>query len=276
MGIVKYIDSLNFYQKLCITFLIGLIIFWIALFMMGSKEGFYNYLYSFLFGLIPFFGGLIAMINAKMWGGFQSAVGRAVIFIGLGLFLWGSGENIWSYYNFFMGEPAPYPSLADLGFAPSIFFYTLGTVFLAKASGAKYGLRNKFAKIFLILAPIAILIMSYYVQIHLARGGILIPEGETLLKAILDIAYPLGNFLGLMIAVIVSGLSFKYLGGRYVFDISAIMLGLAVMYVGDSVFSYTTTTGTFYNGSFGDLILTLGLFFMTFGVLGFCSSLKEN
>jgi hypothetical protein len=276
MGIVKYIDSLNFYQKICLTFLIGLVLFWIVLFMTGSKEGFYNYLYSFLFGLVPFFGGLIAMISARMWGGLGSAVGRAVIFIGLGLFLWGSGENIWSYYNFFMGEPAPYPSLADLGFAPSVFFYTLGTVYLAKASGAKYGLRNKFAKIFLILAPIAILIMSYYVQIQLARGGVLIPEGETLLKAILDIAYPLGNFLGLMIAVIVSGLSFKYLGGRYVFDISAIMLGLAVMYVGDSVFSYTTTTGTFYNGSFGDLILTLGLFFMTFGVLGFCSSLKEK
>jgi hypothetical protein len=260
---------MNLYQKLCFGFLLILFVFWFLLFLSGSKAGFYNYLYSFLFGLIPLVGGAVAIFHSRLWGGFGSAIGKAVFLIGLGLFCWGFGETIWSYYNFFVGEPAPYPSLADIGFAPSIFFYGLGSIFLAKATGAKYGLRNKYAKIFAILSPFLILAFSYYVLVIVARGGTLIPPGETPLKIVLDIAYPLGGFLSLTIAVIVSGLSFKYLGGRYLPDIVSILLGLVVMFIGDSVFSYTTTVGTFYNGSFGDLLLTFGLFFLTFGVLGF-------
>lgn len=173
-----------------------------------------------------------------------------------------------------MGEPAPYPSLADLGFAPSIFFYGLGAIYLSKATGAKFGLRNKYAKLIAAIAAIVIFAISYYVLVIVARGGILVPEGETPLKIVLDIVYPLGDFLAFAIAAIVSGLSFRYMGGRYTLDTISILLGLFVMFVADSIFSYTTTAGTFYNGSFGDLMLTLGLFLLTFGVLGFYK-LKE-
>lgn len=214
------------------------------------------------------------MINSKLWGGLKSSVGKAVFFIGLGLFCWGVGETIWSYYNFFLNEPAPYPSLADIGFAPSIFFYGLGAVYLSRATGAKYGLRNPIAKIFVVIAPVVLLVISYYLFIVIARGGVIIPEGDPLLKAIFDIVYPLGDFLGLTISVLVSGLSFKYFGGRFIFDIFSILAGLAVMTFADAIFSYTTTVGTYYNGNFGDLMLTTGLFLLTFGVLGFYK-LKE-
>lgn len=260
---------MNTYQKIFSGFLVALFIFWLVLFSTSTKEGFYNYFYSFLFGLIPLIGGCIAMMRARLWGGFESAIGKAVLFIGLGIFLWGSGEMIWSYYNFFAGVSAPYPSLADLGFAPSILFYGIGAIYLSKATGAKFGLRNSYAKFFTIIAPILILALSYYVLVVVARGGVLIPDGETHLKTILDIAYPLGDFISLALAIIISGLSFKYLGGRYKTDIWAILLGLTVMFIADSIFSYTTTVGTYYNGNFGDLILTFGVFFLTYGVLGF-------
>lgn len=261
--------KLNLYQKVCLGFYIFLVVFWVLLYFSGSKEGLPNFTYSFLFGLIPLIGGLVAMKNSSLWGGFSSAVGKAVFFIGLGLFCWGSGETIWSYYNFFVGEAAPYPSLADVGFAPSIFFYGLGAIYLSKATGAKFGLRNPVAKVFVMLAPFVLLALSYYLFVTVARGGVLVPEGETSLKTILDLAYPLGDFVALAISVIVSGLSFKYFGGKYVGDVIAILLGLAVMTFGDAIFSYTTTVGTFYNGQFGDLMLTTGLFLLTFGALGF-------
>jgi hypothetical protein len=260
---------LNAAQKITLGFFIIIFILWLWLYLTHTTEGFYNYLYSFLFGLIPLFAGLVAMFRAPVWGGFKSAIGKAVFFIGLGIFLWGVGECIWSYYNFFLGVPAPYPSWADLGFAPSIFFYGLGTAYLSRATGAKYGLRNKAAKAFAIIAPIIILIFSYYILVIVARGGVLVPEGETLLKAFLDIVYPLGDFVGLTIAVIISGLSFRYLGGRYLGDIIAILAGLGVMFIADTVFSYTTTVGTYYNADFGDLLLALGTFLLSFGVLGF-------
>ena len=268
--------KINVYQKICLAFLVLLVAFWGWLYFSGFKEGFYNYLYSFLFGLIPLIGGFIAMVNSRIWGGLKSAVGKAVFFIGLGLFCWGVGEAIWSYYNFFLGVAAPYPSLADIGFAPSIFFYGLGAIYLSKATGAKYGLRNKVAKFFVALAPIVVGIISYYVLVVFARGGVLIPPDETLTKTFLDIVYPLGDFIGLTISVIISGLSFKYFGGEFKFDIYSILLGLGVMFVADTIFSYTTTVDTYYNADFGDLLLTFGLFLLTFGVLGFSYKLKED
>lgn len=236
---------------------------------MGLTDGFYNYLFSFLFGLIPLIGGVAALFLSKVWGGTKSAVGRAVLFIGLGVFLWGCGETIWSYYNFFAGVAAPYPSIADIGFAPSIFFYGLGAIYLARATGAKYALRHPWAKWIAFIAFIGVTLLAYYVLVIVARGDVLIPEGETLLKAFLDVIYPLGDLLAAVIAVIISGLSFPYLGGRYRFDIYFILAGLLIMFVADAIFSYTTTAGTYYNANFGDLILSLGTFALTFGVLGF-------
>ena len=268
--------KLNLFQKICIAFFVIVVALWLWLYVTGSKEGFLNYLYSFLFGLVPLIGGVIALIKSRLWGGFKSAVGKAVFFIGLGVFCWGFGETIWSYYNFFLNVAAPYPSIADLGFAPSIFFYGLGTLYLSKATGAKYGLRNKYAKVFVIVAPLVILAFSYYVLIILARGGVIVPEGEPALKAILDIAYPLGDFVALTTAIIVSGLSFKYFGGKFKLDIISILLGLSVMFVADTMFSYSTTVGTYYNGNFGDLLLATGMFLLTFGVLGFCQLPKQE
>lgn len=268
---------MNALQQACFWFYIVLAAFWVALFYTGTTSGFYNYLFSFLFGLTPLIGGAVALRRANIWGGFSSAIGKAVLFGGFGIFLWGCGELIWSYYNFILAVPAPYPSMADIGFAPSIFFYGLGAMYLARATGAKYALRdNPWAKPFAILGPIIIAAVSYYVLVVVARQGVVVPEGETALKAFLDIIYPLGDFVGLTIAAVVSGLSFKYLGGRYRGDIYALLLGLGVMYIADTVFSYTTTVGTYYNADFGDFILTAGTTLLTLGILGFCQQKADD
>lgn len=263
--------SLNGYQKTALAFSLAVLLLWMYIFYIGSTDGIINYLFSFLFGLTPLVGGLIALYKSKIWGGMKSAVGKSTFFIALGITFWGIGEAIWSYYNFVLNVPAPYPSFADFGFAPSIFFYGLGALYLSKATGAKYGLRSTIARGFAIVAPFVILAFSYYLLVTVARGGVLIPEGDTDLKAIFDIVYPVGDFVGLAIAVIVSGLSFKYLGGKYLIDILSILAGLGTMFIADTIFSYTTTVGTYYNANFGDLILATGMFLLTFGVLGFCT-----
>jgi hypothetical protein len=263
----------NIYQKVCAGAYVLLVVFWAGLFVTKKTEGDLNYLYSFLFGLIPFFGGLVGMFTSRLWGGLKSALGRAVFFISLGLFLWGFGENIWSYYNFFKDVPAPYPSLADIGFAPSIFFWILGVASLSKATGAMYALRKKrAAKILAVVVPLLLLVPSYYIQVVLARGGTLVPEGEPALKLVLDLAYPFGDFLAVTFASVVFLLSYKYFGGLYRRAVIYILSGLAVMYFADSVFSYTTTEGTYYNANWGDLLLTTGLFLLTYGTLAFATS----
>jgi hypothetical protein len=266
------LKNTNIYQKLIAAYFGAMVIFWLVLFLTHHKGGNTNYWYSFLFGLIPLFGGLVGMVKARIWGGLGSTLGKAVFFVSFGLLLWGLGESIWSYYNFFKHVPAPYPSLADIGFAPSIFFWILGTAFLSVATGALFALKKShFAKALVILAPIILLIPSYYLQVHVARGGTLVPDGETVTKTILDIAYPFGDFLALIFAALVYVLSYRYFGGMYRRAASFILAGLAVMYYADSIFSYATTKGTYYNADWGDLLLTLGLFLMTYGILAFAT-----
>ncbi|MBX4201957.1 hypothetical protein KW803_03665, partial [Candidatus Saccharibacteria bacterium] len=154
----------NRYQMIFLAGFLLLCVFWIGLFVTDKKTGDLNYWYSFLFGLIPFFGGMIGMVKSRMWGGLKSAMGKAIFFISFGLLLWGFGEIIWSYYNFFKNDPAPYPSVADIGFAPSIFFWILGTYYLSKATGAWYSLKkNNWANVLLVVIPLALLIPSYYI-----------------------------------------------------------------------------------------------------------------
>jgi hypothetical protein len=269
--------KINNYQKIFLGFFILLSLFWLSLFVSHTNNGNLNYWYSFLFGLVPFFGGLIGMMKADIWGRLRSAMGRAVFYTSIGLFLWGFGENIWSYYNFFKNVPAPYPSIADIGFAPSIFFWILGAFNLSKASGAWFSLKkNRWAKVTAMMVPVLLLIASYYIQIKLARGGTLVPQGETTLKTVLDIAYPFGDFLAATFAALVFTLSYKYFGGFYKKSIIAVLAGLAVMYGADSVFSYTTTKGTYYNADWGDFLLSLGVFLITFGILAFAVKPKNG
>jgi hypothetical protein len=264
--------QINKYQTLLSLYLVGLVAFWIVLQLSGTKSGNANYTFSFLFGLVPLFGGIVGIMKSGQWGRLKSTLGKAIFFVSLGLVFWGSGEAIWSYYNFFKDVAAPYPSLADLGFAPSIFFWVVGAAYLSHASGAWLLLkRSLLAKVFTLLAIAGLSALSYYLLIHVARGGVLVPQGETTLKVVLDIAYPLGDFLAAIFAFIVFMLSFKYFGGYYRAAIGAILLGLATMYVGDFVFSYTTTVGTYYNADWGDLLLTIGLFLLSFGIVGFAT-----
>ena len=75
---------MNGYQKVAFGFFALLVIFWGWIHLQNLTDGFYNYLYSFFFGLTPLIGGMVAMYQSRIWGGLRSAVGKAIFFIGLG------------------------------------------------------------------------------------------------------------------------------------------------------------------------------------------------
>lgn len=251
-------------------------LFWAFLTLAHTTTNTSNYFFSALIGILPLVGGFLAVYNSDIKNGLPGFINKGVFFLGLGLFFWGCGEMIWAYYNFFLHVSAPYPSLADLGFAPSVFFYCIGIIYLARAAGADLGLQRRFARLFIVVVPVIMFIVSYYLLVVIARQGVLHTAGDSLLKSILDLAYPLGDFASLTVAMVISGLSFKSLMAEYKVAIISLLLGLGVMFAADSIFSYTTSRATYFNGDFGDLLFTLALFFLTFGVLGFASKNKEQ
>ena len=261
--------QLNTAQKISSGLFVTFFLFWVVLLVTHTTSGFCNYLFSFLMCVIPIYGGIVAVVSAERWHGMKGLVGKGMLFLGIGLILWGAGELVWSYYNFFAGVAAPYPSIADLGFAPSVFFYAAGTVYLLRAAGADAGLTQRFAKPFMVLMPIVMFAICYYLLVIVAKGGVLLTTGSSVLKNILDVSYPLGDFISLTLSVVISGLSFRYLTKEYQLGVTALLFGVAVMFAADMIFSYTTTRGSYFNADFGDLVFTIGTFLLTFGVLAF-------
>lgn len=268
--------NLTIYQKLLSAYGLALMIYWVILSGTDLQTDFWNYFYSFSFSLIPLFGGILGLSLSKPWGFLDSAIGRAIFYISAGSLSWGLGSMFWSYYNFFMNDPMPYPSLADVGFVLALPFWCLGIFNLSKATGAKFGLKYIKGRIFFGIVPLLIVGFSYYFLVVVARGGVLTQAFNDYTKLFFDLAYPLGDVIILTLAVVIFGLSFKYFGGVYRYSIYALLMGFAVMYAADFIFSYTTTNETFYNGNFGDLVFTVALFLITFGVFGFVPSTTDN
>jgi hypothetical protein len=223
-------------------------------------------LYQFALGLIPLVGGIFGLFKAIAWGGTKSSVGRAVLFISIGGICWGFGQMFWSlYYNILTNVTIPYPSLADVGYSLSFPFLALGLINLSKATGARFSLKHPAGKLLALFIIIAGMIAAYYLLIVVARGNV-IDFSEGGLKLFFDLAYPLGDLAIFLSSLLVYGLSFNYLGGKYKYAILGIISGLLVLFIGDFSFSYTTTIGTYYNGDWVDMVLPTAWMLIVFGV----------
>jgi len=143
-------------------------------------------------------------------------------------------------------------------------------IFLPHAIGGKFGFRKWYSKLLIILIPIFVLAVSYYLVVFIRKSTLVFAPFTSYEKLLFDIAYPLSDTIVLTTALIV-GVSFKFFGGKYNLSIYSILLGFCFQYIADFSFSYTTTAGTYYNGAISDLFFIGGLSLLTFGVLGFRS-----
>ncbi len=247
-----------------------IILLWGSIFyFQGIKQTEANYWYQFAFGLIPLFGGIMGMVNAKKWGSLKSNVGRAIFFISAGVTAWGIGQMFWSvYYNIILKVEIPYPSLADVGYILAIPFWAIGIINLSKATGAHVSIKRIKGKVLLFVIPVVAMLISYYLLFVLARGGSIPLDGGAT-KLFFDFAYPFGDLIILTFALLIYGLSFNYLGGEYKYPIICIIVGFIIMYIADFSFSYVTTNMTYYNGHWVDIMFPTAMAFLTFGINNF-------
>lgn len=245
-------------------FYVALLVWWLTVFFSRQTDTPFNLAFAFAYGLIPIFGGVLGLIKAKNWGLFKSRLGKALFFLSLGLVSWGMGEMVWSFYNFVLHVEVPYPSWADFFFILSWPLWGVGVYNLSFATGARFGLRKAQGKFILFILPLLAIAFSYYLFVIVARGGSL--ELSKDYKIFFDIAYPVGDVAILTMATLLYGLSFKFLGGRYKSAVLILLLGFVANYFADAGFSYATTLGTHYNGNWVDLLFTLAMYLMSFGV----------
>ncbi|MEK7571366.1 MAG: NB-ARC domain-containing protein [Patescibacteria group bacterium] len=265
--------SVNNLQKIMTVYMLFLFLYWILLSLSGLKTGFWNYSSSLLNSFIPLIGGLVGIFGSRHWGMFNTNIGKAILFISIGLSCWGSGNIVWGYYNFFAKIDIPYPSFSDIGYLSASIFWIFGSIYLSRATGAKFSLKAKKNKLFLLLIPFLIISFSCYILFFVIKQGIIL---EPPLKMFFDLAYPVGDVIILTLAVIIFGLSVNFFRRKYRLSLFMILTGFVGMYISDFMFSYTTSIGIYYNGSFTEFMFCISLFFITWGTLSFYLTPKKK
>jgi hypothetical protein len=215
----------------------------------------YRY-YDTIFGecLIIFISAFIGFDRVKSFT-MKSAMGRSLAFILTGMLMWGFGNLAWLYYNVVMGIELPYPSLADVGYIGMIPFASFGLLLLLRSVKIKF---DKAAILKITLIPIAMFLVTYllFIQSKLAE------DADPVVK-ILNVAYPVGDVVFLSFGLAILSL---VKGGKMFRPIGIICAGFIVEAVADFVFSWSTSTGTYYVGSLADLFFALAFFTLGLGM----------
>ena len=229
-----------------------------------------------IFSLFGFTSGIIVFHS---FGGFKTALGRAIFAFSLGLLFQSFGQTTYTYYLFFKHIDIPYPSIGDIGFFGSIPIYFYGITQLAKAFAGGLSLKSFGNKIQVFILPLTMLFVPYYFFFH----NYVFDWSHTF-RIFLDFGYPLGDAICVSIAVLTFTLSKKILPGTAKGAIMALIAGLTLQYISDYTYLYQTNIGFWQAGGINDLTYCTAYFVMTLGIIYTCEvskkvkqvSVKEN
>jgi len=207
----------------------------------------------------PFIAGATVITAAfalkRYWGGLRSKLTQVWLCFAIGIFFWFLGELTWAIYTLILKIAIPYPSVADafwlMGYMPLLLALT-AYLYLVKPAISKTILAGS-STIVLILG-----ILSSYFLVAPA----LMQETDLLTKA-LDVAYPTLDFIMLILAI--TGL-IVLAKSRVSKSWMLFNIGILIIVIGDSLFSYTTAHNTYYEGHPLELFLHFGylLFILAF------------
>lgn len=238
---------------------------WIKIQLSGVTGTDEAYLFNWSYGLIGLSATIYGLIVAfSKWGGWESIIGKGLIFLSFGLFGQWFGLQIWTYYNILAKVEVPYPSLADIGYFALIPFYTLAALMFAIAAGAKFSLRTSGGKLYALLIPLIALAIVYW--LFLKDIGF---NGSDPIKTFLDFGYPLGEILPVSIALFTLTLSKSLLGGTMKSRILFLVGAFFFQFLTEYLFLYAAGVGTYVNGGWNDLLYATSYTIMALGIVSF-------
>lgn len=250
--------GMSIHEEIAIALFVVLSVWWLVLFFLfNARLSEQNLYWAAAYQLLAWWGGIYALMSSRSWGGFKSTMGRGIIFFGLGLVLQGFGQTTFSIYTTILHVDIPYPSIADIGYFGSIFFYIAGMVSMAKVAGASARLKNIGGKLLALILPALMLVFSYAMFLQGYQFDWSAP-----LKVFLDFGYPFGEAMYVSIAVLALVFSRNMLGGIMRGPLLFLMSALVVQYVADFNFLFQAANQTWINGGYGDFLYLLSYFLM--------------
>ncbi|HYB75633.1 MAG TPA: hypothetical protein VEC08_01610 [Nitrososphaerales archaeon] len=179
----------------------------------------------------------------------------------IGMGLWAIAEGTWSYYYFVLKVDVPFPSVADIfymgGYVPII------AALLGYLDTFHEGLtRRRLGIAVLAIGLAAVLVFVFVLPIELA-------ESASLWQFLVDMLYPVLDLTLVSLAILALAI---FVGGRLARWWMLFGAAAALYVIGDEFFLFQIARGTYYNGSYDDLIFLLG--YLTFA-LAFYAHRKE-
>lgn len=218
--------------------------------------------YPSIYGIMALWGAVWGIIISLKWGGLKSIMGKAILIFSLGLFAQEFGQIAYAYLSFYKHIDVPYPSLGDVGYFGSVPLYILGTLFLAKATGVKIGLKSFKNKIQAVLIPSAVLTIGYFLFLQGYKF-----DWSDPIKIFLDFGYPFGQAIYISLALLTYLLSKGVLGGVMKSKILFILFALSIQFLSDYTFLYQSSRGIWHVGEINDYMYLIAYFIMTLGLI---------
>jgi diguanylate cyclase (GGDEF)-like protein/PAS domain S-box-containing protein len=166
-----------------------------------------------------------------------------LVLLGLAGGSWALGQTLWSVYEILLRRPAPFPSLADVGFLAFVPFAAVAILLLPEAPrGARARLRVTLDGL---LIGGSLLFLSWATVLGPAyRAG-----ADTPFAATIALLYPIADIVLATIALSV----LARVRGRHRAQPLCLAAGLLAFVVADSGFALMSMRGTYHSGTMTDL-----------------------
>ncbi|MBC7644214.1 MAG: hypothetical protein H7123_03740, partial [Thermoleophilia bacterium] len=227
---------------------------------------------------------LVGFITSKRYGGFKSAMGRALFFLSLGVLSWavvGNGIFFLKQLNEHGGS-VPYPWWSDVGYVGLLPLYGLGLYFLASLVGVR-------GKDYLKLAWVPLLVgaFTYWLTLPLPNswhgkewvltswdGFTKDPSFFGFNGSMASVVYLLMDVVILTWAVIILINSRKIAGGVFLPAVGLVTFSLVAQYLGDLLFDQRIISAKhpYFTGDIASIMYAASMYTMAFALIRFAEA----
>ena len=220
----------------------------------------HNFLYLLSNGLPPllaFVAFTVALAGLIRYG--VSPKNRfSTVWLGysLGVLLWFLGESTWAVYALAYSNPDPFPSIAD-GFWLAGYVPLICAIVIQSWPFREFLFSRRMLTIVSMVLVLAGVLLAALIPPTFAAGN-----GQNFVTAVVGLAYPL-----LDVALLVIALPILFLYGRGTFwrPFLFVTVGLILTFAGDVLFTWTSLNGTYYDGSYLELLFHWSYLTLAYG-----------
>jgi hypothetical protein len=219
-----------------------------------------GFLYILSNGLPPFLAfAAFAMATAGLVHNgvnMKNRVSGVWVGYSVGVLFWFLGEFTWAVYALWYSTPVPFPSLAD-------GFWLAGYVpLLCAIVTQSWPFRDFLTSRKMLPVIVAVFVLAGLLLVVEIPSTCLSEIGQDFVTVVVSLAYPL-----LDVALLVIALPVLFLFGKGVFwrPLVFVTVGLILTFLGDILFSWATLNGTYYDGSYLELLFHWSYLTLAYG-----------